>query len=321
MSGEEDSGRTPLASSPRFRVSSSVAADIKRQIAGVGDAITSEMSKEANVAGAGKLQSGDNMRDRMAATGNMAVIAALMAGFAFSSLSTDIPNDAEHHTVVVHFLAASSVTTGLSLILLFQQTIEYNFCMRELSAFGSDASFELCTMMRWQRRAGEVCFVLAIPSFAYSAGSMIFLKTVGTTFEKVGLYCGCVLALASISIIVILLTMERLKKAAHKKLKLSTLTAKQTFAGHFLAHKKLNAKHEDAPAGSTQLGLHVRKDRNAGSNGPLAGSEQAKALGANPRSELPEPEVRLATLKTMLDKDLITKVEFEAQRKAIIASV
>jgi hypothetical protein len=185
--------------------------------------------------------------------------------------------------------------------------------MRELSAFGSDASFELCAMMRWQRRAGEVCFVLAIPSFAYSAGSMIFLKTVGTTFEKMGLYCGCVLALASISIIVILLTMERLKKAAHKKLKLSTLTAKQTFAGHFLAHKKLNAKHEDAPAGSTQLGLHVRKDRNAGSNGPLAGSEQAKALGANPRSELPEPEVRLATLKTMLDKDLITKVEFEAQ--------
>ena len=81
MSGEEDSGRTPLASSPRFRASSSVAADIKRQIAGVGDAITSEMSKKANVAGAGKLHSGDNMRDRMAATGNMAVIARRAHGW------------------------------------------------------------------------------------------------------------------------------------------------------------------------------------------------------------------------------------------------
>ena len=91
-----------------------------------------------DVASAASMESGDNVRDRMAATGNMAVIAALMAGFAFSSLTTDIPDGiAGNSSVVAHFLAPSSVTTGLSLILLFQTTAEYNCICEKRDAAGS----------------------------------------------------------------------------------------------------------------------------------------------------------------------------------------
>ena len=57
----------------------------------------------------------------MAATGNMAVIAALMAGFAFAGLTAEIPDAASKSKTAGHFLMGTSVTTGLSLLLLFQQ--------------------------------------------------------------------------------------------------------------------------------------------------------------------------------------------------------
>jgi hypothetical protein len=223
-----------------------------------------------DVASAASMESGDNVRDRMAATGNMAVIAALMAGFAFSSLTTDIPDGiAGNSSVVAHFLAASSVTTGLSLILLFQTTAEYNFCMRELSAFGSDKSFKLVQAVRWQRRVGEVSFVLAIPSFAYSAGSMVVLKTTGTRFESEGWICLGFLAASSLLVLVILLTMQRTKKKLHKKHKLDK-------------HKGMPL---DARAGPLQLGVPVRQDRAA--QAVLATGAQAKAIdGASLEGEL-----------------------------------
>ena len=143
-------------------------------------------NRAATVAAVEKTTQAQNFRDRMAATGNMALISALMAGFSFTSLSSEIPDEAKSSPVLDHFLVSTSVTVGLSLIMLFQQSMEYSFCMRLLASHGTEAAFELVQSMRWQRRAAELCFVLSIPSFAYSASTLAVLKTVNIDHEAAG---------------------------------------------------------------------------------------------------------------------------------------
>ena len=241
----------------------------------------------------------------MAATGNMAVIAALMAGFSFAGLTEEIPDAASKSKTAGHFLMGTSVTTGLSLLLLFQQSIEYNFCMRELSSYGTAAAFKIVQAMRWQRRVGEMCFIFAIPAFLYSAGSMAILKTIGTGYEQVGHGCNYFLGCTCVLILVVLVSMEKIKLQQHK-------TA---------AHKP-KVKSPDSTAGSTQFGNSVRSD-------PIPAPELQSVLEAGEGDSTPPPQLqhsrsteeRLRTLISLLAEDLITQDEYHTQRKAVIAGV
>lgn len=159
----------------------------------------------------------DQVRTRMDATGNMAVVAALMTSFAFSLLVTQPPEAAiDYPEIVDHFILSSSVATALSLIVLFQSAMEYQFCLRVLEAYGASAAFALIKSFRWQRRVGEVAFSLSIISFTYAAACWAILQSTTTGNYEVGYWSAGILGFGCLLVLCMLASMEVLKKQREK---------------------------------------------------------------------------------------------------------
>jgi hypothetical protein len=156
----------------------------------------------------------DQIRIRMDATGNQAVVSALMTSFAFSLLVTQPPASApeEFPGVIDHFILSSSIATALSLIVLFQSAMEYQFCLRVLEAYGGDAAFALVKSFRWQRRVGEISFALSIVSFFYAAACWAILQSTNNGNHAVGFWSAGVLAFGCVLVLSMLGSMEALKK-------------------------------------------------------------------------------------------------------------
>ena len=122
-----------------------------------------DISRDAKFATSSKMRRSENVRDRMDAAGQVrvryvfeseglalrahfrsshfSIIAALMTGSAISFFTTELPPNISDHDIAANaFLISSASTVGLSMILLFQQTLEYIFCLRLLASYGTEVS-------------------------------------------------------------------------------------------------------------------------------------------------------------------------------------
>eukprot|EP00519_Triparma_laevis_P014410 CAMPEP_0182490828 /NCGR_PEP_ID=MMETSP1321-20130603/543_1 /TAXON_ID=91990 /ORGANISM="Bolidomonas sp., Strain RCC1657" /LENGTH=396 /DNA_ID=CAMNT_0024693067 /DNA_START=97 /DNA_END=1283 /DNA_ORIENTATION=- len=175
--------------------------------------------KDVNLDREPRLQTKEDIRDRMDAVGQMSLIGALMAGAAISSLTVELPEFYPFTTAILDvFLLSTSVTTGCSLLLLLQQTMEYTFCIRLLASWPAPTvAVTLLKGLRYQRRCGELCFVMGVISFAISAGTLAYIKARVLTHKTVGIVCLIILGVAGCGMIWIMYTSEEKKKKADKK--------------------------------------------------------------------------------------------------------
>ncbi|GMH98696.1 hypothetical protein TrST_g13611 [Triparma strigata] len=136
-----------------------------------------DISRDAKFATSSKMRRSENVRDRMDAAGQFSIIAALMTGSAISFFTTELPPNISDHDIAANaFLISSASTVGLSMILLFQQTLEYIFCLRLLASYGTEVSGKIIRKFRWFRRIGEVSFFLAVPAFFISSSTLAYVK-------------------------------------------------------------------------------------------------------------------------------------------------
>jgi len=165
----------------------------------------------------------NNKRDieiRLEAVSQMSVVAALMTGAAISSLTVELPEDYPFTTAWLDgYLMSTSLTTACSLVLLFQSTMEYVFCMRLLGQSNypapsetADKVNELFKELRPQRRFAEICFAIAVPMFALSAGTLVYVKARILTKKWVGLCCVCILGVTGLMTVKIMVASQRAKK-------------------------------------------------------------------------------------------------------------
>jgi hypothetical protein len=179
-----------------------------------------DVSKDyVNVADTQKMEFAENVRDRMTAAGQFAVIAALMAGIAFSSFSVELKDDPELKTWIDGFIISSSLTVGFSLILLFQQVIEYIFCMRTLASYGTEISLTLVLKLRVHRRIGEISFALSVPSFFTQAACLAYIKASMLNYADTGWISAVILLAFGVLIVFMMITSQILKKKVERAAK------------------------------------------------------------------------------------------------------
>lgn len=139
-----------------------------------------------------------------------------MTGSAISFFTTELPPNISDHDIAANaFLISSASTVGLSMILLFQQTLEYIFCLRLLASYGTEVSGKMIRKFRWFRRIGEVSFFLAVPAFFISSSTLAYMK--GNEISPlVGKVNFLILTALMVFLMIMLVSMKCMQRAVNK---------------------------------------------------------------------------------------------------------
>ena len=105
--------------------------------------------------------------------------------------------------------------------------MEFAFCMRILSALGTEPSLTLIKKMRLQRRMGEVCFAIVVPSFTISAGSLAYIKA-NAQSQREGLVCLAILTACGVMVVWMMITSVLQKKKVEHDAKWTTRSGGST---------------------------------------------------------------------------------------------
>ena len=105
--------------------------------------------------------------------------------------------------------------------------MEFTFCTRILSALGTKSSLTMIKKMRLQRRMGEVCFAIVVPSFTISAGSLAYIKA-NAQSQREGLVCLAILTACGVMVVWMMITSVLQKKKVEHDAKWTTRSGGST---------------------------------------------------------------------------------------------